>query len=253
MIHNIFRFTLVMGILIFILVGCSTEPTQSLPTDTAMPEPTSEPIAISTLPPTNTATTPAEDETPAIATEGVVDRLKFVIVSENSEARYRVQEQLAGFDLPNDAVGSTRAISGVVVIGLDGTIDPSESRIEVDLSTLTSDQSRRDNFLRNNTLRTNQFPLTVFVPENISGFPDELPESGEVAFTLVGNLTIMDVTRSVEWEVIGNLQDDIFRGQAFTSFTFDYFEIDQPRVASVLSIEDTIRLEVDFTLQRVDN
>ena len=37
-------------------------------------------------------------------------------------------------------------------------------------------------------------------------------------------------------------------GKAATAFTFKDFAIDQPRVPVVLSVADTIRLELDFTI-----
>jgi len=251
MYRKIIKFPLFLGFLVIIAVGCSQQSDEILPTETVVPLPT-ESITSAPPQPAETASSPSSDEEPVVDPGTETSFLRFIIVPEQSEARYRVQEQLAGFALPNDAVGTTQAITGMVVISMDGSIDSSASRFEVDLSTLTSDQSRRDNYLRTNTLRTNQYPLTVFVPEYVSGLPDDLPRSGQVTFSLVGSLTILDITKQVEWDVTGNLQGNVFSGLATTSFTFDYFELDQPRVASVLSIEDNIRLEVDFTMQRID-
>jgi polyisoprenoid-binding protein YceI len=254
MIHKKISSLLIIGILMILIIGCATQPVEPQPTETLPSLPTSEPETTPSLPPVDTPTLPPTDEVlPSPSPETVSPPHRFVIVAEQSEARYRVREQLAGLSLPNDAVGVTQAISGMMVVNADGTIDSSQSSFEVDLSTLTSDRSQRDNFLRNNTLSTNQYPLTVFVPNSISGLPEPLPQSGEVSFVLSGDLTIRDVTKPVEWEVNGNLQGDVFSGSATTIFTFDYFELVQPRVASVLSIEDNIGLEVDFTLQRVDN
>lgn len=246
-----FKFPLILGILAIIMVGCSTRPVESLPLEMTTISPTESNLSPSPQV-DETAISSPTDEGQAVDPGLDSDSLRFDIVPEESEARYRVQEQLAGFALPNDAVGSTQAISGMVVISQDGSIDTSASKFEVDLSTLTSDQSRRDNYLRSNTLRTNQYPLAVFVPDQVTGLPQDLPQSGEVVFSLIGEMTLLDVTRPVEWQVTGNLNENTFFGLATTSFTFGYFELDQPRVASVLSIEDNIRLEVDFTLQRVD-
>jgi polyisoprenoid-binding protein YceI len=179
--------------------------------------------------------------------------VRFVVVPEESEVRYRVREQLAGVSLPSDAVGATQTISGTIVINLDGSIDASQSRIVVDLSTLRSDESRRDNYLRQNTLLTDQYPNAVFVPAQVSGLPAEIPESGEVSFTLTGDLTLLEVTRPVDWDVTARIEGDNVIGQATTSFTFDDFNLVQPRVQSVLSVEDTIRLEADVTLQRAED
>lgn len=65
--------------------------------------------------------------------------------------------------------------------------------------------------------------------------------------------TLLEVTRTVDWEVTARNDGDKFIGQAATSFTFEDFNLAQPRVQSVLSLEDTIRLEADITLQQVED
>ena len=37
-------------------------------------------------------------------------------ITQGTRARYRVTEQLAGINFPNDAVGSTEAVTGAIVI-----------------------------------------------------------------------------------------------------------------------------------------
>jgi polyisoprenoid-binding protein YceI len=90
-------------------------------------------------------------------------------VAPGTKAFYRVREQLVGISFPNDAVGSTDKVEGTLVVRSDGTIDATESRITVDLRTLSTDQERRDNYLRRNTLQTEEFPLAVFVPRRAVG------------------------------------------------------------------------------------
>jgi hypothetical protein len=64
----------------------------------------------------------------------------------------------------------------------------------------------------------------------------------------VGDLTVRDQTRPVTWEVTAKLVQGVLTGQATTQFTFADFAINKPRVASVLSVNDDIRLELDFRL-----
>jgi polyisoprenoid-binding protein YceI len=176
--------------------------------------------------------------------------VRYTIVPEASEARYRVREQLADRPLPSDAVGVTRAISGTIVVTPSGALVPERSRITVDLRTLQSDSSRRDNFIRRNTLETDRFPLAEFVPREIRGLPSPPPSSGDVSFEIVGDLTVHGVTRPTTWQVQARVGDGDVTGTATTSFTFADFEMSRPRVAVVLSVEDTIRLELDFRLTR---
>src|SRR5688572_6526761 len=79
-----------------------------------------------------------------------------------SKAEYRVREQLARLNFPNDAIGTT-GLSGSLVIGGDGSF-PAGSKLTVDLRALKSDEDRRDAWLRENTLHTDRFPLAQFVP-----------------------------------------------------------------------------------------
>ena len=174
---------------------------------------------------------------------------RYELVPDKSEARYRVREQLANVSLPSDAVGKTKQITGAIVLKTDGTVDSSQSKFVVDLSTLQSDRGMRDNFLRRNVLQTNQYPNAVFVPTAVTGLPASLPQSGPVSFQVTGDLTVRDVTRPVTWDVTGSIENGQAAGTATTSFTFSDFSLQQPRVPVVLSVEDTIKLEVDIALQ----
>ncbi|MFS8639162.1 MAG: YceI family protein [Gemmatimonadota bacterium] len=188
---------------------------------------------------------------PVVADRGdALARVRLVIAPEGNVARYRVREQLARLDFPNDAVGETSSISGALVLDEDGSVVAAESRFEVDLRTLKSDSDRRDNYIRRRTLQTEQYPMAVFVPTAIRGAPSPLPTTGEFSFELDGELTIREVTRPVTWQVTARAIDGGYAGTATTEFTFGTFELEIPRVASVLSIRDNIRLEYDFRLVR---
>ena len=48
--------------------------------------------------------------------------IRFVIAPAGNEARYRVREQLMGANLPNDAIGATKTISGTILDNDEGRI-----------------------------------------------------------------------------------------------------------------------------------
>lgn len=178
--------------------------------------------------------------------------LVFSVVSDQSEVNYRVREQLASVDLPSDAVGKTNAISGNIAIQPDGTILSSESKLVVEVSSLKSDRNMRDNYVRQNILQTNQYPQVIFVPTQVSGLSSPLPQSGDFSFTLTGDLTVRDVTKPVTWDVTGQIQGGQLTAQASTTFTFEDFNITQPRVPVVLSVEDHITLEANLVMQQAN-
>ncbi len=173
---------------------------------------------------------------------------RWVLQADATEARYRVREQLAGFDFPNDAVGSTRALAGTLALRGDGTIIAEESSFRVALATLVTDNDRRDNYVRNRTLEVELHPEVVFTPRRFADLPTPLPASGSANFRLEGDLTIRGVTRPTVWEVMAQFGPTAITGLATTAFPFERFEISIPRVARVLSVENNIRLELQFRL-----
>lgn len=176
------------------------------------------------------------------------NQLRFTVAPEGNEARYRVREQLASLDFPNDAVGATSAISGAIVFESDSRIVRDQSKFIVDLRPLKSDRDRRDNYLQRRTLETATYPNVELVPTELRGLSFTAPVSGEQSFQLIGDLTIKGVTRPTTWQVTARFEGGKVTGSAATAFTFDDFGMAKPRVASVLSVADTIRLEYDFVL-----
>lgn len=179
------------------------------------------------------------------------DPIRLVTAPTGNVARYRVREQLARLEFPNDAVGVTHAITGTIVLN-DGRVVRAASRFEIDLTTLESDNARRDNFIRRNTLATDRYPTAVFVPTDVHGLASAVPADGDFALQLVGELTIHGVTRPTTWDVHARARNGVYTGTAVTEFAFGDFGMSIPRVAVVLSVRDLIRLEYDFRLVRAD-
>ena len=128
---------------------------------------------------------------------------------------YRVQEKFGGDLVESTATGRTTDVTGSMTI--TGTTVP-EVRIEANLAALRSDRDRRDNALKTRGLQTDQFPTATFritepveVPTAaLSGTPSDV--------TLVGDLTLHGVTRSVEIPAQAQLADG--RIQVAGSITF---------------------------------
>lgn len=174
--------------------------------------------------------------------------VRLVLASEGNTARFLVREQLAGFDFPNDAVGETNDVTGVVVFNADGEVVVDESNFVVDITGLESDSGRRDGYIRRNTLETETYPTVTLAPLQTRGLTFPLPESGSGTFDIVGNLTIKEVTQPTSWRVTAQFDDGVMTGTARTEFTFEEFGMEKPSVGAVLSVADAIRLEFDFTM-----
>ena len=176
--------------------------------------------------------------------------IRYTVANVGNEARYRVRVHLARMVFPNDAVGRTNQVTGAIVIGTDGTIIREGSSFTVDLTSIQSDNQRRDGFIRRNTLKTDSFPKAIFVPTAARGLPATLPATGETTFELTGDLTIHGVTRPATWQVkAARSTSGTVTGSATTSFRFGDYDMTIPKVGMVLSVDDKITLEYDFTLQ----
>jgi polyisoprenoid-binding protein YceI len=174
--------------------------------------------------------------------------LKLVVAPTGNEVRYRIREQLVRLPLPNDAIGKTASVSGGITLDKDGRIIPAESKFVVDVSTLTSDREMRDNYVRRRILETDQYSTVEFTPTGVVGLPKTLPTSGTHTFDVVGNMTVHGVTKPTTWKVTGKALGGGVSGTATTSFTFAEFNLSQPRVPVLISVQDTIKLEYGFSL-----
>ena len=168
-------------------------------------------------------------------------------LGEGTIARYKVEEVLAntGFKV---ATGETMDVEGRIAFDADGAVVADESRIAVQAATLRTDSNRRDGYVRNRTLETDTYPEVVFQPTLIEGLPppDTVP-TGPLEISITGDLTVKDQTREVTWDGTAEFAGDgTVSGAVAVKFTFDDFGMTKPSVAIVLSVEDTIRLELDF-------
>ena len=132
-------------------------------------------------------------------------------ITEGTKARYKVREQLAGISFPSDAVGTTEAVTGTLVLNPDGSFDTAQSKLTVDLRTLKSDQQMRDGYIQRSTLETEKYPTIEFVPRRAVGLPVPLPAGmqAQAGFQLVGDLTLHGVTKEATWNVVATFGNDL--------------------------------------------
>lgn len=187
---------------------------------------------------------------PAVPPTVRLSAWSYTVSTTGNEARYRVREQLAGFDFPNDAVGRTSAVTGAINFDQNGAIVPAGSQINIGVAGLTSDKDRRDGYVRRRLLETDNFPTVTLALTGASGVRLPLAERDSSSFTMTGNLTVKRETRPTTWRVTAIRSGEVVTGTATTAFTFADFAMEKPRVRSVLSVADTIKLEYDFRLER---
>lgn len=174
--------------------------------------------------------------------------LRLVLAPDGNAARYRVRERLVEHDFPNDAVGETKSLTGAISFDKSGKVIRDVSKFTVDAGTFVSDQSRRDGYVRRHLLEADTYPTITLVPTDVKGVKLPLPSSGTAPLEMTGDLTVRGVTRPTLWRGTARFQNGAVAGSLTTSFTFDEMQIEQPEVPVLLSVADTIKLEIDFKL-----
>ena len=110
---------LIAGIILaLLLASCGGSEDEESPATSAPPPPAAQPPSAPAATPTSI--TSAEESSDS---EAAADGASTITVTEGSEALYRINEQLARRDLPNDAVGTTSDVEGQIVFSDDGTVD----------------------------------------------------------------------------------------------------------------------------------
>jgi len=190
----------------------------------------------------------ADAPTPAVAAPSTAagSARTFTIVPEQTEASYQVQEKFLNRDLPNMALGKTNAVTGELQVSLDGKPSGKVTKITVDLRTLTSDQSRRDNRIRTQWLESEKYQFAEFTSTDAQGIPDSYTEGQEVSFKLTGDMKIREVTKPVTFDVKGKLQGDTITGSATSKILMKDFGFDPPDVAGMLTVEDRVTVTINL-------
>ena len=225
------------------LAACGSSTSQPAAAPTAAPA-----AAAPTAPAAAPTAQLANAATAAPAPSGTASGTRtFTIVPDQSEASYEVQEQFLSRDLPNQAIGKTNAVTGELQFSLDGKPSGKVTNITVDLSKLTSDESRRDNRIRQQWLESNKYPNAVFTSTDAQGLPETYTEGQHVNFKLTGDMTIHDVTKPVTLDVTGKLVGDTITGSATTQILMKDFGIDPPSIAGMLTVKDGVTIKLNFT------
>jgi polyisoprenoid-binding protein YceI len=164
-------------------------------------------------------------------------------VGPGSQAGYRVGELLSGQRI--DAVGRTPDVTGSVQLA-DTKVTAGE--ITVDLRTVTSDQSRRDDYFTANIMETTQYPNAVFTLTQPVDLGAEFASGAPVTVDATGTLTVKDVTRKVTFPLTALRDGDTIDVSGSVPVTFTDFGIEPPNFGNVVRVDPTGQIEFLLTL-----
>jgi polyisoprenoid-binding protein YceI len=165
-------------------------------------------------------------------------------ITAPSEVGYRVKESINGFD--TTANGRTQSITGSMSAS-GATI--TEGQFTVDMTTFTSDQSRRDAQFNGRIMDVATFPTSTFVltaPIDFGAVPDE---GGTVTASATGDLTLHGTTKSVTFDVQGTFKNGLIGVLGQIPVVFADYGIPNPSFATTTT-EDNGLLEFVLVLAR---
>lgn len=192
---------------------------------------------VSTTPQATTQTTATTGSTVCATAAG---SQMYTIDASQSYASYEVQEQFLSKPLPNEAIGKTSSIQGGLALQSKGTPTITALKVTVNLQTLTSDSSRRDDAIKGNWLDSNSYPLATFVVKT-----PQVATTG--TFKLTGNMTIHDTTHTETFTVKGQQDGKTITGIAKSLVYMKDFGFSAPSIFGLLTVKDGVTVTFNFT------
>ena len=144
-------------------------------------------------------------------------------VGPGSVAGYRVQEVL--FGQSSEAAGRTESVTGT--IGIDGTVVESGD-FTVDLTTVASDDNRRDNQFHGRIMNTGTFPTATFVlgePVDFGSVPGDLEQ---ITVPVTGQLTMHGVTNDIAVDLLARRNGAGIEVNGTIPIAFSDYDINNP-------------------------
>jgi polyisoprenoid-binding protein YceI len=184
----------------------------------------------------------------------------FVIAPSESRASYRASEEffpgalnLLGIEAGKiEAVGSTNAIEGQFQLDpehpdvLAGT-----NSFSVRVNTLTSSQSKRDDYVReirdDGGPSFDAYPVAAFKATAIDGETRATTAGRELNLRVIGDLTVREIARPVTFDVRAELSGATLSGVGTTRVLLSDFGIGPIEFSDILRVADEVALEVQFT------
>ena len=170
-------------------------------------------------------------------------------VGDGTVVGYRVREQLASLAAQTDAVGRTSSVTGSATLEASGdSVTVTDASFEADLTTLTSDDGRRDRRIRELGLESARFPAATFELTSRIGVPAAALAGQTVEVTLVGDLTIHGLTRSVTIPAQAHLNGAQIEVLGSLSFPFSDFGMTPPSIGGFVNVGADATLEFVLVL-----
>ncbi len=168
-------------------------------------------------------------------------------LSEGSQARFYLNEVLFGSD--KTVEGITPDVTGDIQFDLANPSAATVGTITINARTLSTDDNRRNGQIQNRILESSkdEFQFITFEPTSITGLPESAAVGDTFNVQMTGNLTIRGKTLEKTFDVAVTVASELqLTGLGTATITHQEYELSIPSVPIVASVEDEVRLEIEF-------
>jgi len=188
-------------------------------------------------------TTVSAVDTSAAPSETLSDLTGTWNISAQSQVGYRVDEVLFGQNVT--AVGRTNAVTGTIEIAGGSVV---AAKFEVDMTTVTSDEPKRDAQFASRIMDTLNFPTSTFVLDSPIVLQADATTTS-VSHTARGTLTLRGTSKPVEVTVASIVRDGRIVVIGEVPIVFAEWGIPNPSIPGITT-EDAGVLEFNLVLER---
>ncbi|TMD49454.1 MAG: YceI family protein [Chloroflexi bacterium] len=170
-------------------------------------------------------------------------------VTSGSQAGYRVREQLASLPAPSDAVGRTSAVTGTMTLAQSASgYTVTTASFTVDVSKLTSDQSRRDQRIHSQGLESDRFPTATFQLTTPIAVVADAAGGQTIHVSATGVLTLHGVAKTVTIPIDARFTGSKIELVGSITFPFSQFGMTPPSIGGFVTVQDNATMEFQLEL-----
>jgi polyisoprenoid-binding protein YceI len=172
-------------------------------------------------------------------------------IGSGSAAGYRVREKLAFLPAESQAVGRTSSITGSATFtGSGTTVRVTRASFDVDVETLKSDRSMRDEKIREIGLESEKYPTSTFVLSAPITLPASALTGRAVHVSATGALEIHGTTKTVTIPLEMSLSSAEVQAVGSITFPWSEFNMVAPSIGGFVNVTNSATMEFDLRLRR---
>lgn len=190
----------------------------------------------------------AEEEAEAGETEAPLSSagsLVYALDPASSRVRFVLDEDLRG--VRTTVTGITDQVAGEIALDLADLSSARVGTMLINARGFMTDNNFRNRAIQNEILETGAYEFITFEPTAIEGLPASAAPGDQVQFTIVGDLTIREITLPATFTVdaVVNTPDQI-SGLASSIINRNDFQLTIPSVPNVANVEEEVELYIEF-------